>query len=257
MAGPGSPGCTRPDRRASASPRPCPTPPSRRSFSTPPAASPAATGFDRGVLGPEAAALVVTTQAAERIYRRSNGTGEVSTTIDVAAVHASTGCPRKRSCSTGRRFPAASSPTSIRRRRCSRSKPWSSGGPPWASASATRRCLDSWRIRRGGTLVFADSVRFDGDATAVMAGGATGNGATAFATVMLIVAPRRRALRRAATRGASTGGGEAGVSACDGMLVARMIAPDGRTLRTRPPSVSSNASRRADAAGLALLREKQ
>jgi urease accessory protein len=89
---------------------------------------------------------------------------------------------------------------------------------------------DSWRIRRDGKLIFADTTRLDGDMTEMLAGGATGNGATAFATLVL-VAPEAESMigqARAALEGAL---GEGGASAWNGMLVARMIAPTGQALR--------------------------
>ena len=89
---------------------------------------------------------------------------------------------------------------------------------------------DAWRIRRGERLVFADTTRLEGDATSVMNGRATGAGAIAFATLVL-VAPDAEACAeplRAALEGMP---GEAGVSGFDGILVARMIAGSGQALR--------------------------
>ena len=89
---------------------------------------------------------------------------------------------------------------------------------------------DSWRIRRGGRLVFAEGLRLDGDAVAVMAGGATGNGATALATLVL-VAPDAEAKSETARAALDDAACECGVSAWNGMLVARLIAPTGQVLR--------------------------
>ncbi len=89
---------------------------------------------------------------------------------------------------------------------------------------------DTWRIRRGGRLVFADGLRLDGDTTAALSGTATGNGARALATVVLI-APEAESAIDQARAALIDSGGEAGVSAWNGMLVARLIATDGQTLR--------------------------
>lgn len=94
---------------------------------------------------------------------------------------------------------------------------------------------DRWRIRREGTLVHAEDLRVCGDATAILAARATGGGATAFATVLLVddnagdwVEPARRILR-------GHDGVVAGVSAWTaggtGKLLARMAAKDGYCLR--------------------------
>jgi len=89
---------------------------------------------------------------------------------------------------------------------------------------------DAWRIRRDGRLVFADTTRLEGDAVSVMNGRATGSGAIAFATLVLVVPdaeahvePMRTALEAMP--------GETGVSGFDGILVTRMIAGSGQALR--------------------------
>jgi urease accessory protein len=104
---------------------------------------------------------------------------------------------------------------------------------------------DAWRVRRGGRLVFADGLRIDGDAEAILRGPATGGGAAACAT-LLYVAPdadaRLEATRAALAHshgkvgasvwGASAWGASAwGASAWNGMLLARFLAPSGQALR--------------------------
>jgi len=86
---------------------------------------------------------------------------------------------------------------------------------------------DTWRVRRGGRLAFAENVRLDGDITAKLARRACANGAIALATVLIAPADDRmleavRALDFA---------GEAGVSAWNGIAVARLVARDGASLR--------------------------
>ena len=89
---------------------------------------------------------------------------------------------------------------------------------------------DTWRVTRGGKLIFADGLRLDGDTTATLAGGAMAKGAAAMATLVLVApdAGERIETARAAVADAA---GEAGVSAWNGILTARLIAPDGQTLR--------------------------
>ncbi len=83
---------------------------------------------------------------------------------------------------------------------------------------------DRWRIRRGGRLVFADDVHLDAQR---IRGAAALNGAGAIAMVVLVcsdvekfVEPLREII-----------GANGGVSAWDGKLVARLVAPDGFGLR--------------------------
>lgn len=95
----------------------------------------------------------------------------------------------------------------------------------------TGSLVDQWRIRRDGALVFADAVRFDGDMHASLQAKAVGGSARTTATVLYIgpdaeerCDPARDAL------GAPVG--RAALSAWNGMLVGRFLAPDSATLRT-------------------------
>lgn len=92
------------------------------------------------------------------------------------------------------------------------------------------RLVDRWRVRRGGRLVFADALRLDGAAREILAGSATGAGARATATVLWIDAgleARIDAVRAVL----ATASGEAGASVFDGMLIARLAAADPTALR--------------------------
>jgi len=86
---------------------------------------------------------------------------------------------------------------------------------------------DTWRLRRGGRLVFAENVRLDGDMTARLARPASANGGIALATVL--IAPADEATLDAVH--ALDFAGEAGISAWNGIAVARLVARDGASLR--------------------------
>jgi len=86
---------------------------------------------------------------------------------------------------------------------------------------------DRWRLRRGGKLVFAENTRLDGDVAAKLARPASANGGVAIATVL--VAPASKAALTA-VRGLDFAG-EAGISAWNGIAVARLCARDGVALR--------------------------
>jgi urease accessory protein len=89
---------------------------------------------------------------------------------------------------------------------------------------------DSWRIRRGGRLVFAENVRLEGLINLDLAQIAVANGARALATVLLVQhdAAKRLDEARAALEGANCA---CGVSALDGLLVARFLGADAARLR--------------------------
>jgi urease accessory protein len=88
---------------------------------------------------------------------------------------------------------------------------------------------DSWRIHRGGRLVYADAFRAAGDLRAALAGTATLGGARAFAT-LLYVAPNAEQRLDSARAGLRELAGHAGASAWNGTLVARFLAADGQAL---------------------------
>ena len=93
------------------------------------------------------------------------------------------------------------------------------------------RLTDSWRIRRDGKLVFADETRFDHAAVALDRI-AVGAGARAVA-IIVAAAPNVEARLpdlRAALE-AEGKGVEAGASAFDGLVAARLVAPSPSRLR--------------------------
>jgi urease accessory protein len=89
---------------------------------------------------------------------------------------------------------------------------------------------DTWRVRRAGRLVYADTLRLDGPVSELLARPAIAGGNAALAT-FLHVAPDA-ALRLDEARGLLDGAGCAcGASAWNGLLAVRFLAPDIGTLR--------------------------
>lgn len=173
---------------------------------------------------------VVSTQAAERIYRRSAGTARIDTRISVGGTAHLDWLPQETilfdNSALSRRLSAeiAQDATLLA------AETVILGRAAMGETTRNIRVADSWRIRRGGSLVFADGLRLDGDAHNIMAAGATGAGATALATLVLVSpdAESRLAVARDALADCQ---GEGGVSAWNGMLVARLLASGGQALR--------------------------
>jgi len=86
---------------------------------------------------------------------------------------------------------------------------------------------DRWRVRRAGKLIFADSARLDGAIAEKLAAAAVAAGGIAIATVLIAPADDAKlsALR------ALPFAGEVGVSAWNGITVARLCAKEGAALR--------------------------
>ncbi|MDE2007556.1 MAG: urease accessory protein UreD [Rhodospirillales bacterium] len=87
---------------------------------------------------------------------------------------------------------------------------------------------DRVRVRRGGRLIWHDAVRLTGDIAPTLARKAVANGAGAAASIVYVAPDAEAALTPAR---AALDDADAGASAWDGMLVARLLAADGAALR--------------------------
>jgi urease accessory protein len=101
--------------------------------------------------------------------------------------------------------------------------------------------VDRWRVRRGGRLVFAETVRLEGDIAEKLARPAVANKGAAIANALIV--PGDEALL-ARIRELSDGfGGEVGVSSWNGLAMARFCAQDAARLRADMMAVLGRASR--------------
>jgi urease accessory protein len=176
------------------------------------------------------AQVTVTSQAAERVYRRFDGVAEVENRLVVEAGASLAWLPQEtilfdRSALSRRLSAEVGEGATLLA-----AESFVLGRAAMEETVRTAFVRDAWRVRRGGRLVFADCLRLEGDPTAILSDGATGRGARAFATVVLL-APDAEARLDAARAALADAAGEAGASAWNGMLVARLIAPTGQALR--------------------------
>jgi urease accessory protein len=88
---------------------------------------------------------------------------------------------------------------------------------------------DRWRVRRAGQLVYADSARLDGAIAEKLAALAATAGGIAIATVL--IAPGDDGKLAAVRALSGQFAGEVGISAWNGIAVARLCAKDGAALR--------------------------
>lgn len=172
----------------------------------------------------------VTTQAAEKVYRRSVGHGEIASTLTVGDGARAAWIPQETIVFNGsalkRTLDVALAPgaelVALEILVLGRS----------AHGETVRDVAlrDRWRIRRGPALIYADTLRLDGDAADILAGTATGNGAHVLATLVHVApdaASRLDGLRALTLDGGVT----AGFSAVDGMITARLLGVDALNLR--------------------------
>ena len=171
--------------------------------------------------------LVVTTQAAEKIYRRLDDFGLIETNLAVAPGARLDWLPQetilfdqsalKRSFTVelddGATFLAVESVVLGRRAMGERVE--------------SGHFHDRWRIRQGDKLLFADDLRLDGAIDSIAAGQASLGGKAAMATIIYVGGDCQRYLD--ALRDVI--GANGGASAFGGKLIARLVAEDGLALR--------------------------
>jgi urease accessory protein len=176
----------------------------------------------------------VTTQAAERIYRRSEGVGRIDNRLVVEAGATAHWLPQETIVFDG---------AGLRRRldvdlagdaRLVAVESIVLGRTAMGEEVTSVDLADHWRVRRDGRLIYADALRLSGDSRAILAGGATGRGARAFASILVATSDAASRLdgTRALIETLAVDGIEAAASAFDGLLSIRCLALDGRRLRT-------------------------
>lgn len=180
----------------------------------------------------------VTSQAAERIYKSSGAIGRIETTLQVADGASAEWLPQETILFDRARLSRRITADVAADARLLLVESTVFGRS--AMGEIVRHCelADRWRIRRAGSLVYADTLKIGGlgfpdrlgSVETILKGAATGAGATAVATILLVAPDAEAALEpmRAALEAIAS---EAGASAWNGMLVARLISPSARDLR--------------------------
>jgi urease accessory protein len=103
--------------------------------------------------------------------------------------------------------------------------------------------VDRWRVKRAGKLVFAETMRLDGDVGEKLARPAIARGGVAIGTALIVPGDEALVERIRATSEAF--GGEVGISAWNGFAMARFCAQDAAKLRADMMAVLARASGRA------------
>ncbi len=177
--------------------------------------------------------LVLTTTAAEKVYRSDAPVSRFETHATLAAGAGLAHLPQETilfdRAAFARRFEADLAPDA----RLLAFEAVTFGRTARDEAITRGRFTDAWRIRRAGRLVYADSVCLDGALTEQLARAAVGGGARAAAT-LLDVSPEaecRLEEARAFLDETATEGVSAAASAWNGHLVIRILGRDPDALR--------------------------
>lgn len=181
------------------------------------------------VLQPDAH-LTFTTQSAEKIYRADAEASEVQVQVKLESGANLAWLPQETLLFSGaklhRQFDVDLAATS--QLELIESVIFGRGAMGEEISSGAFR--DRWRIRRDDKLIYADTIRLEGDMAAQLNRAAIGKGARAIAT-FLCISPAAESKLDAARAALSLSSCECGASAWNGMLVARFASPDPAELR--------------------------
>ena len=180
----------------------------------------------------DGASATVTSQAAERVYRATGAaeTGRIDNRIVVGAGASAEWLPQETILFDGARLDRRLSVDMAADARLLMVETVFLGRSAMGERVETCFLADRFEIRRAGRLVYADVFRLEGDAAAILAGPATGGGAIAASTVLLI-APDAESRLDACREIVESFGTEAGVSAWGGLLAVRLVSASARSLR--------------------------
>jgi len=181
--------------------------------------------FDLDV-GP-AAGVVVTTAAAEKVYRSTGPAADVAITLKAGAGAALSWLPQETILFDRSRLSRSIEADLAGDASLLVAEAVVFGRSAMGETVEQGAFTDRWRIRRDGRLVFAETLRLDGRIAQRLGEPAIAGGAGAVATVLAVPGDESRI----APVRAQTFCGEVGVSAWNGLAVARLCAKDGAMLR--------------------------
>lgn len=177
------------------------------------------------------AALVATTQAAERIYRSSGGAARIRTRLELGPGAALDWLPQETILFDGSRLDRRIEIDMAADARLLAVESLIFGRTAMGETVETGALSDQWRLRRAGRLVHAEALFAGDDLAAATRGPATLDGGRALATVVLAeigAADRCDGVRQLLSLEADAG---YGVSTKPDLLIIRLLGHDARTLR--------------------------
>jgi urease accessory protein len=175
----------------------------------------------------DGAALAVTTAAAEKVYRALGPDAEIAVKLAVGAGAWLAWLPQKTILFDRARLMRRIEADLAVDASLLMAEAAVFGRSAMGEAVEQGAFTDRWRVRRDGRLVFAETVRLDGTIARMLSEPAVACGGVAIATVLAV--PGNEAMVERVR--AQTFCGEVGVSAWNGLAVARLCAKDGEGLR--------------------------
>jgi urease accessory protein len=189
------------------------------------------------------ARLVVTTAAAEKIYRSLGPDARIDVTASLADGAELTWLPQETILFDRARLARTITITLATSAKLLLAETVVFGRAAMGETVREGRFADCWRIRRDGRLIYTENFRLDGAVSEHLNEAAVAGGRTALGTVLM--APGGDATIEAVRAAAGAFRGEVGVSAWNGIALARLAADDGAALRHDVVVLLSALGRRA------------
>lgn len=185
--------------------------------------------FDVEIAAGEASRLTLTSAAAEKIYRTPGPAAEINIALKAAAGAHLAWLPQETilfdRARVRRRFDIALDDASS----LLLCEIVVFGRTAMGERMERGEFVDGWRLSRGGRLVFAETIRLDGDIAARLARPAFARGGAAIGTAL--IAPGDEAFVERLRTASDSFAGEVGISAWNGFAMARFCAQDAASLR--------------------------
>jgi urease accessory protein len=175
------------------------------------------------------ARLVVTTAAAEKVYRTLEPDATIDVKLAVGATSSLAWLPRETILFNRARLRRTINIDLAEDARLLLAEAIVFGRSGMGEAVDHAGVFDRWHLHRGGRLIHAEAMRLDGAVAAKLALAAVANGGVAVATVLIVPADEAVAAGIRALDDHFLG--EVGVSAWNGFAVVRLCAADGAALR--------------------------
>ena len=175
------------------------------------------------------ARLVVTTAAAEKVYRTLEPDATIDVRLAVGATSSLAWLPRETILFNRARLRRTINIDLAEDARLLLAEAIVFGRSGMGEAVDDAGVFDRWHLHRGGRLIHAEAMRLDGAVAAKLAQLAVANGGVAVATVLIVPADEAVAAGIRALDDHFLG--EVGVSAWNGFAVVRLCAADGAALR--------------------------
>jgi urease accessory protein len=195
--------------------------------------------FDIDIAAGEGSRLAVTTAAAEKIYRAQGPAAQLNIALAVAAAHLAW-LPQETILFDGARVSRRIDIDLAETASLLLCEIVVFGRTAMGERMLHGEFTDRWRLRRGGRLVLAETIRLDGAIGEKLAKRAIAKAGVAIGTALIV--PGDEALVERIRELSATFGGEVGISCWNGFAMARFCAQDAARLRADMMAVLGRAS---------------